>query len=154
MKTATLWTEASDLVKEDYCVLGLAICFVREEGEVQEVKIIEPIPSAALEAIVQGIPTSYQLACAKTLNEIVAEDTFQIPSEFPQAAQFCVNFAERLIAATRTYKSRPQAQQHIPLGTIKQDLNFSLDKKRVLNVTNVVRTEDNVKQHKYTHQVL
>ncbi|AFZ36965.1 hypothetical protein Sta7437_3464 [Stanieria cyanosphaera PCC 7437] len=154
MKTATLWTEASDLAKEDYCVLGLATCFVREEGEIQEVKIIEPIPSAALEAIIQGIPTSYQLACAKTLNEIVAEDTFQIPAEFPKEAQFCVNFAERLIAATRTYKSRPQAQQHIPLGTIKQDLNFSLDRKRVLNAVNVVRAEDNVKQHKYTHQVL
>lgn len=154
MKTATLWTEASDLSQEDYCVLGLAICFVREEGEVQEVKIIEPIPSAALEAIIQGIPTSYQLACAKTLNEIVAEDTFQIPAEFPQETQFCVNFAERLIAATRTYKTRPQAQQYIPLGTIKQDLNFSLDKKRVLNAINVVRAEDNVKQHKYTHQVL
>lgn len=154
MKTDTFFAEASDLSREDYCVLGLATCFAREEGEIQEVKVIEPIPSAALEAIVQGIPTSYQIACAKTLNEIVAEDTFQIPAEFSQQVQFCLNFAERLIAATRTYKSRPQAQQHIPLGTVKQDLNFSLEKKRILNAVSVVRTEDNVKQHEYTHKVM
>jgi hypothetical protein len=154
MKTTTLFSQASDLSTEDYCVLGLATCFVREEGEIQQIKIIEPIPSAALEAIVQGIPTSYQLACAKTLGEVVTEDTFQIPAEFREEAQFCANFAERLIATTRTYKSRPKAQKHIPLGTLKQDLNYSLDKKRVLNTVSVVRTEDNVKQHEYTHKTL
>jgi hypothetical protein len=63
-------------------------------------------------------------------------------------------FAERVAAATRTYKSRPQAQAHIPLGVVKQDFNYSLERKRVLNTSRTVSTEDNVKQHSHTHKVL
>jgi hypothetical protein len=37
---------------------------------------------------------------------------------------------------------------------MRQDFNYSLDRKRVLNASKVVRTEDNVKQHSHTHQVL
>ena len=58
----TLLDEATDLAADDYLVVGLATCFVKEDGEVHEVEVIEPIPSAALEAIVKGIPTSYKLA--------------------------------------------------------------------------------------------
>ncbi|MBE9171407.1 hypothetical protein IQ238_29245 [Pleurocapsales cyanobacterium LEGE 06147] len=154
MTTATLFSQASDLTADDYCVFGLATCFFRDEGEIQQIKIFEPIPSAALEAILKGIPTSYELACAKTLGEIFTGDKPQIPAEFQARAQLCDRFEERAIAATRTYKSRLEAQQHIPLGTIKQDFNYSLDRKRVLNVVNNVSTEDNVKQHEYTHKVL
>jgi hypothetical protein len=56
--------------------------------------------------------------------------------------------------AVRTYQSRPQAQGYIPLGTISRDFNYSLERKRVLNATKVVRPEDNVKQHPLTHQTL
>ncbi|MGC8711919.1 MAG: hypothetical protein ACP5RH_05955, partial [Leptodesmis sp.] len=55
---------ATDLSADDYVVLGLATCFIKEDGEVHAVKIVEPIPSAALEAIVKGIPTSYEMAIA------------------------------------------------------------------------------------------
>ncbi len=154
MTTATLFPQASDLTADDYCVFGLATCFFRDDGEIQQIKIFEPIPSAALEAILKGIPTSYELACAKTLGEIFTDNKPQIPAGLGAQVQLCDRFAERVIAATRTYKSRLEAQQHIPLGTIKQDFNYSLERKRVLNLVNNVSTEDNVKQHEYTHKVL
>lgn len=152
--TNTTLAKAADLSSEDYCVLGVATCFLREEGEVIEVKIVEPIPSAALEALIQKIPTSYQIACSKTLGEILGEDKIKIPPEFPQDVNFCDRFEERILAAARTYKSRPEAKKHLPLGTTKQDFNYSLERKRVLNATNIVRPEDNVKQHEHTHKVL
>ncbi|WP_019506472.1 hypothetical protein [Pleurocapsa sp. PCC 7319] len=156
MTNATLFAQASDLSQEDYCVLGLATCFVREDGEIEQLKVLEPIPSAALEAILKGIPTSYELACAKTLGEIFSDDTVNIPSELnvEPEIRLCDRFAERVAAATRTYKSRPEAKEHIPLGTVNRDFNYSLERKRVLNTTNVVSTEDNVKQHSHTHKVL
>ncbi len=154
MVTATLFPNAPDISTDDYCVFGLATCFLKDEGEFHQVQIVEPIPSAALEAVLKGIPTSYQLACAKLLKEVFADDTLQIPAEFPESVQFCDDFSSRAIAATRTYKSRPEAQVHIPLGTTRDDFNFSLERKRVLNAVNVVRTEDNVKQHSHTHKVL
>ena len=153
--TNTILTQ-DDLSSEDYCVLGLATCFVRDEGEIEQLTILEPIPSAALEALLKGIPTSYQLARATTLGEIFEDDAVKIPSDFPgeQKIELCDRFAERVAAATRTYKSRPEAREHIPLGTTKQDFNYSLERKRVLNHSRVVSTEDNVKQHSHTHQVL
>ncbi|BAZ45981.1 hypothetical protein NIES4102_30090 [Chondrocystis sp. NIES-4102] len=156
MNSTDVYTQATDLSPQDYCVLGLATCFLRVDGEIEQVQILEPIPSAALEALLKGIPTSYQMACAKTLGEIFATDTVQVPSEFsaPQSIQLCDRFTERVAAATRTYKSRPEAQVHIPLGTIKQDFNYSLEKKRVLNNSRIVSNEDNVKQHSHTHKVL
>ncbi|MBR8827535.1 MAG: hypothetical protein DSM107014_06440 [Gomphosphaeria aponina SAG 52.96 = DSM 107014] len=153
MATANLF-ESLNISQDDYCLFGLATCFLKQEGEVTEVQVVEPIPSAALEALLQGIPTSYQFACAKILGEVFAGNTPQIPAEFPNDAHLCDNFTERTVAAARTYKSRPEAQVHIPLNRIKDDFNFSLAKKRVLNAVNMVSTEDNVKQHEYTHKVL
>ena len=154
--TNTIFASASDLSSEDYCVLGLATCFVRDEGEIEQLTILEPIPSAALEALIKGIPTSYQMACSTTLGEIFQEDTVKIPDNLSSEAEInlCDRFAERVAAATRTYKSRPEAKKHIPLGTTKQDFNYSLERKRVLNNSTVVSTEDNVKQHSHTHKVL
>ena len=124
MATAILFPNAPDISADDYCVLGLATCFLREDGEVHQVQVIEPIPSAALEAILKGIPTSYQLACAKSLAEIFPSDTPDIPSDFPSQAQFCDNFLERVVAAARTYKSRSEAKIHIPLGTVRDDFKL------------------------------
>lgn len=149
-----LLPQLSDISLEDYCPFGLATCFIRDDGEIHEVKVVEPVPSAALEAILQGIPTSYELICGKTLGDLFEGDSPQITDDFPPETQLCDRFTERAIAATRTYKNRPSATNLIPLGTSKQDLNYSLSKKRVLNNTTVVSTEDNVKQHQYTHQVL
>lgn len=154
MTTATLLPNAPDILGDDYCVFGLATCYLKEDGEFFEVQVIEPIPSAALEAILKGIPTSYQLACAKSVGEVIEGERLNKPSEFPNNAQFCDNFAERVAATVRTYKTRTEAKSHIPVGTLRDDFNYSLERKRVLNAVNVVRTEDNVKQHSHTHKVL
>lgn len=156
MTNGTVFAQASDLLPEDYCVLGVATCFVRDEGEIQELKVLEPIPSSALEALIKGVPTSYQLACSTTLGDIFKSDTAHIPQELQAGddVNFCDRFAERVAAATRTYKSRPQAKDIIPLGTTKQDFNYSLERKRVLNNSRTVSNDDNVKQHSHTHKVL
>lgn len=154
MVAAMSLDQAPDVSTDSYLVVGLATCFIKEDGEVHEVKVIEPIPSAALEAILKGIATSYSLACGTTLGELLTSNSLQKPAEFPPESQFCDDFAERAIAAARTYQSRTEAQTHIPLGTTRHDFNYSTERKRVLNQTRVVRQEDDVKQHEYTHKVL
>ena len=155
MTNGTVFAQASDLLPEDYCVLGLATCFVREDGDIQQLTVLEPIPSSALEALTKGIPTSYQLACSTTLADIFESDEIKVPQQLQgDGVKLCDRFAERVAAATRTYKSRPQAKDIIPLGTTKQDFNYSLERKRVLNNSRVVSTDDNVKQHSHTHKVL
>ncbi len=151
--TNTLLDDATDLAADDYIVIGLATCFVKEDGEVHEVEVIEPIPSAALEAIVKGIPTSYKLALATTIGDIVTQLP-QKPAGFPSSAQFGDEFVPRAIAAARTYKRRDVATTHIPLGTTRDDFKYSTERKRVLNMSRTVTTDDNVKQHSHTHKVL
>ena len=146
--------DAPDLCESDYCVFGIATCFLRQEGEVRQIEVVEPIPSSALEAILKGIPTSYKFAYATTLGEVFLGDSLVLPAEFPPEASFCNDLVERSIAATRTYKSNQQTQTHIPLGTKRDDFNYSTERKRVLNTINQVREEDNIKQHAHTHKVL
>ncbi|WP_298616308.1 hypothetical protein [uncultured Thermosynechococcus sp.] len=57
---------------ETYGVLGLAHCFSQVAGKLQPVAVIEPIPSAALEAWLYGLPTSYSEAHALTYG--IAQD--------------------------------------------------------------------------------
>lgn len=154
MAIAMSYPNAPDISADDYIVIGLATCFIKEEGEVYEVQILEPIPSSALEAIVKGIPTSYQLACATTLGAVLAGDTLQKPAGFPESAQFSDEFVPRAIAAARTYKRRQVAKDLIPQGTTRDDFKYSTERKRVLNAKRVVTKEDNVKQHSHTHKVL
>ena len=154
MTTATVYPNAPDLSANDYVAIGLATCFIKQDGEVHQVKIAEPIPSAALEALMKGIATSYECVCGTTLGAVLSGDAPQLPANFPPETQFCDDFAERATAAARTYKKRPSATELIPPGTTKTDFNYSIDRKRVLNSENIVKTEDNVKQHAYTHQVL
>jgi len=156
MTVEPTYSQAPDVSPEDYLVVGLANCFIKEDGEVYPVQVIEPIPSAALEALLKGIPTSYEMALGTQLGRVLIQETPKKPGEFPETAQFCDEFGERAIAAVRSYKvpSHEPVKAEIPLGTCRQDFNFSTERKRVLNTTNVVRAEDNVKQHEYTHKVL
>ena len=154
MATDTALFSTSELSTDDYVVIGLSICFIRTEGEVHEVKVAEPIPSAALEAILKGIPTSYQIVLGTTLGTLFADNQPQFPDSFPPETQFCDDYVERVLSAARTYRSRPEARSLIPVGTLRDDLNFSTERKRVLNSERIVRVEDNVKQHPHTHQVL
>lgn len=152
--TTTTYPNTSDVTAEDYLVLGLATCFIKVDGEVHQVKVVEPIPSAALETLLHGIPTSYELAYATTIGAVLPAEAPQLPADFPAETQFCDDFAYRATAAARTYKSHPDAQAHIPQGTAKTDFNYSIERKRVLNSDRIVKAEDNVKQHAYTHQTL
>lgn len=154
MTTTFSYPNTTDLSSDDYLVVGLATCFIKEDSEVHQVKIIEPIPSAALEAIVKGIPTSYERAIATTMGAVISGETPQLPDGFPIEAQFCDDFIYRATAAARTFKVKPVAQTHIPVGTSRNDFNHSIERKRVLNSERIVRTEDNVKQHEHTHKVL
>ena len=154
MTTAISYPDAPDLAADDYIVIGLSTCFIKEDGEVFQVEVVEPIPSAALEALLKGIPTSYHLACATTLGSVLDGDTPLLPDGFPDATQFGEEFAFRAFAAARTYKRREIAQSLIPLGTTYTDFKYSTERKRVLNAARVVNKEDNVKQHSHTHKVL
>ena len=144
----------TDLEKSDYCVFGAATCFVREDGEVKQVEIMEPIPSAAIEALIKGVPTSYKLAYATTLGDVFQEERIVIPRALGDQLQTPDDLFERTAAAARTYKRRPEAKAHITIGSTYEDFNFSTEKKRVLNQENVVSKEDNIKQHSHTHKVL
>ncbi|MBE9174381.1 hypothetical protein IQ225_01895 [Synechocystis salina LEGE 06155] len=144
----------TSLASDDYCVLGLATCFLREDGDFHAVDIIEPIPSAALEAILKQVPTSYQWAIAVQAGGVLAGEEINKPAIFDQSAQFCDDFVERFTAAARTYQVRPQAKEHLAIGEKWDKFNFSLEKKRILNDSKVVKNEDNVKQHSHTHQRL
>lgn len=154
MTTAPLISNAPDISADDYVVMGLATCFIKDDDGVHEVQVVEPIPSAALEAIVKGIPTSYKLATATTVGAVLSGEAPQLPAGFPDTAQFCDEFLDRAASAARTYRARTVAQSLIPVGTTKTDFNYSVDRKRVLNSQRIIRTEDNVKQHEYTHKVL
>ena len=68
--------------------------------------------------------------------------------------QFCENFVERALASARTYHNKPDVQARVPNGQPFSDVNFSTEKKRILNASHKVTAEDNVKQHKYTHMTL
>ncbi|MFN5856449.1 MAG: hypothetical protein ACK456_11240 [Pseudanabaenaceae cyanobacterium] len=146
---------APELAPESYVLLGVATCFHRTDDGVEELHIAEPIPSAALEALLANIPTSYNLAVATTLEKVLSSDgTAILPPEFPADVQPCKNFAERTVAACRTYQSKPHCQGHIPVGNVFTDFQFSVEKKRVLNPKQKVKDSDNVKQHSHTHKVL
>jgi hypothetical protein len=153
MTVSSPFPQAPDLQSDDYLALGIATCFRREAGELEAIQILEPVPSAYLEALFQGVPTSYQCVVGTTVGAVFNSD--QVASlSADQGAQLCDNFSDRVLAAARTYKSRPEAKTLVPSGTTSTDLNYSTEKKRVLNVKNVVRTEDNVRQHEYTHKQL
>ncbi len=154
MATVMAYSNAPDLTPDDYLVVGLATCFLKQEGEVLEIHVVEPIPSAALEALMKGVPTSYQFACGMPIGTVLKDGEPVLPGEFPASAQLGERFAERAIAAARTYKRTPQSQTFIPVGTTYREFNYSVERKRVLNARRSVRKEDNVKQHEYTHKVL
>ncbi|MGF1672225.1 MAG: hypothetical protein ACFCUV_00880, partial [Rivularia sp. (in: cyanobacteria)] len=138
------YSNAPDLAPDDYIVIGLATCFIKEEGEVHEVEVIEPIPSASLESLFKGIPTSYKSAVATTLGSVLDGEIARKPAQLDNSAQIVNDFTERAFAAARTYKRKESAQSLIPLGKTYSDFQYSVEKKRVLNAQRVVNKDDNV----------
>ncbi len=154
MVNTVSYPNAPDLAADDYIVIGLATCFVKEDGEVHEVEVIEPIPSASLESLFKGIPTSYKCAVATTLGSVLDGETARKPAELDNGAQIANDFGERAFAAARTYKRKEEAKSLIPLGETYSNFQYSVEKKRVLNDQRVVNKDDNVKQHSHTHKIL
>jgi hypothetical protein len=154
MTTFDTLADAPDLTADDYLIVGVATCFFRDDDGVHELKVIEPIPSSAWEALLKGIPTSYEIAAATTLGALIAGETPQIPANFPENCQLGNEFAYRCIASARTYKRRQEATMHLAQGDSYSSFNYSTERKRVLNADRVVTKDDNVKQHAYTHQKL
>ncbi|NJL47811.1 MAG: hypothetical protein HC929_10440 [Leptolyngbyaceae cyanobacterium SM2_5_2] len=146
---------APDLAPDSYVLLGLATCYWRQEGETVAVAVVEPVPSAYLETLLQGISTAYRQIWGTTLAQALALDPALVEaSEMPSPAQRCADFEERVFAAARTYQNRPATAQLVPVGTVRTDLNYSTEKPRILNPKNKVSRSENVKQHKYTHEML
>jgi len=154
MVNTSFYADAPDLATDDYIVIGLATCFVKEDGEVHQIDVVEPIPSASLESLFKGIPTSYKSAVATTLGRVLNGETPRKPSELDNNAQIAHDFSERAFAAARTYKRQESAKSLIPLGTTYSEFKYSTEKKRVLNAQRVVSKDDNVKQHSHTHKIL
>jgi hypothetical protein len=149
-------TLSPDLSTEDYIVLGVATCFIKQEGEVQQLQVIEPIPSATLETLCQGIPTSYEQVIATTLGQIIHNGELQLPQGFPSDAKIPDDFSDRTEASARTYKRDRQAhvKDLMPIGSSRDDFNYSLERKRILNAQRKIGKSDNVKQHEHTHKTL
>ncbi|MEM6519226.1 MAG: hypothetical protein AAF722_07830 [Cyanobacteria bacterium P01_C01_bin.70] len=153
MTHISILENAPELSAGDYVVVGVATCFRRQDGELETLKILEPVPSAYLESLLQGIPTSYEMIMATTLGELLDSSTI-IRQTGIADVQLCENFSDRAIAAARTYQGRPSAQTLVAMGNRQTNLNYSTEKKRVLNFKNVVKTADNVRQHAHTHKKL
>ena len=74
------------------------------------------------------------------------------PEGFPEGSRWCEDFIERAIAAARTYQARKIAQMLLPVGERRDNFNYLVERKRILNGKRLVSQEDNVKQHAYTHE--
>ncbi|MDX5438706.1 MAG: hypothetical protein LPK03_16010 [Pontibacter sp.] len=145
---------ATDLPADSYVVMALATCYLRNDGEVHEVALIEPVPSAHLETVLNGVTTSYKVLWATQLGAALQGDLPDAVANHSPKAQLCADFPQRVQAAARTYQSRPSAERLIPQGAVHTDMNYSTERKRVLNSQRKISKRDNVKQHKYTHEVL
>ncbi len=154
MSDAIAFPNATDVSLEDYVPVGVATCFVKEDGDVNEITVLEPIPTSALDILLAGVTTSYQKAYGVKLGDILDGETVKRSPLFPEDAMFCQDFAFRAISAARTFQRKPELCKLIPVGMTYEGFNFSTERKRVLNAKKMVSADDNVKQHAYTHQVL
>lgn len=147
-------TIPSDLTSESYVLMGVATCYLRQDGETLAVEVVEPVPSAYADTLLQGTPTAYRQIWGIGLADALTLDPAHLSLDGVANIQRCADFEERVVATARTHQGRPHIAVAIPVGTHRQDLNYSTTHKRILNPKNKVSRADNVKQHKYTHEVL
>ncbi|EIE20162.1 hypothetical protein COCSUDRAFT_34056 [Coccomyxa subellipsoidea C-169] len=139
------WGEAP----ESFLVLGLAHCFEKDDnGKLVDRFVIEPISANSLECMATGAKTCFKEVKSVTFGDAMARDRSVLPEEWASAS-FCDEYDFRCGACARTW-SRPHAQDNlmdiVPLGRTKNNFNYNLDEKRVLNFENVVNDDDNIKQ--------
>lgn len=161
-ETTQIHLSANEVQGLEYVVIGVATCFQRnDEGRLDEVLVAEPIPAADLDCLAKAVrETSYHLLYATTYAEIIQDDHPQLPSDvIPSNVVPAENFVERVQAATRTYRSKPEFR-HIPLHEICTSdqgvfkLRPNLEPKRIINAVTEVNDADNIKQHSHTHKAL
>eukprot|EP00274_Cyanoptyche_gloeocystis_P000221 CAMPEP_0196663148 /NCGR_PEP_ID=MMETSP1086-20130531/51677_1 /TAXON_ID=77921 /ORGANISM="Cyanoptyche gloeocystis , Strain SAG4.97" /LENGTH=255 /DNA_ID=CAMNT_0041998855 /DNA_START=68 /DNA_END=835 /DNA_ORIENTATION=+ len=154
---------ATDLSPDCYVVVGLATCFRKGSGgpkDIKQIQVLEPLPESTFFSVTIGADTSYKTLYATTLGDLLppgsATPAPVIPSIFADAeAELCEDFQERAMSAARTWKRKLQEEPiPLPLGQTFDKLNFSLERKRILNYVPVVNDSDNVKQHVNTHKNL
>ena len=56
MTTIIAYADATALNTDDYIVLCLATCLYKEDGEVDQIEVIEPIPTADGKPTVKKLP--------------------------------------------------------------------------------------------------
>lgn len=152
----TLPSTSTTLSHSDYVIVGLAHCFTKQDSKLVPVKILEPVPSAYFAALTKGVPTSYEFLYSLKLGDLL-KDEQPIVTNLPvdiKDVQFCEDFVERTLATARTYQGREDIQAVLPCDQVFSEINFSTEKKRILNSSHRVTAEDNVKQHNYTHMTL
>lgn len=138
---------ADEVLDDAYVVLGVACCFkMNEDCKLDELLIVEPLPSSALETIALGVETSYKRIMAVRFGDV---QQGSLPEQLVdgEAISLCEQFHIRLRAAARTYRGRDEARRTVALGQVSTDLNFSVERKRVLNDNYRPSFDDNVKQH-------
>lgn len=154
--------QANEVQGLEYVVVGVAACFQRDdEGRLAPVLVVEPIPAADLDCLAREVrSTSYSLIYAATYAEFVQDGQPCVPVDvFPAEAVPGSNFVQRIQAAARTYRTKPEFR-HLSLhdtctaeaGVFK--LNFNPEPRRVINAVVEVGEADNVKQHAHTHATL
>lgn len=134
---------------EDVVTVGVATCFQRVGGKLEEVLILEPLPASAVDCIARlQVPTSYRRLYGTTLGEL-SEDVNALPDGViveGESVALGEAFEERVQAAARTFRRSPEIAELIPPGTLTEKLNYSVATKRILNEDWQPNFEDNVKQ--------
>lgn len=138
-----------DVDGDGYTVLGLAHCFEKnDEGKLADKFVIEPIAANGVECMATGAPTCFKHVYGVSVGDAMKKSKAVLPSEFAEGL-WCEHYQERLEATARTWL-RPHAQDNlmdlVPLGKTVSKYNYNTDLKRVLNFTNVVNDDDNIKQ--------
>ncbi|CEM07801.1 unnamed protein product [Vitrella brassicaformis CCMP3155] len=145
------------LKSDDYIALGLACCYLlNDKNKLEEYWVIEPLTAGTLETIDRGVDTSYRRVMALTLGDLFEGDDVNSPTGARlsavepmisgEEARFSEALTERVLAAARTFRRRPEAQL-LDLGEVADDFNFSTERKRILNQKFEPSFDDNVKQH-------
>lgn len=145
----SLMGEDPEWSDDDYIVLGLAHCFVKDaDARLQDCFVVEPIPAGAVECMDNGGVTCYLHAYGTRLGVALKQDTSLLPKEF-ESAKFAEDFEFRTRCASRTWKRQHPQENLLSLvadGVLRSDWNFNLDDKRILNMEHEVNDSDNIKQ--------
>ena len=150
------------LVADDYVAVGLACCFLLDPDtqKVEEAYIYEPLTAGTLETIHLGVPTSYKRVIGisigelfqgnedinnpTTVNREALTQLFDGMESVTEAEEFVV----RTLCAARTFRRRVEAKSVVDIGNMRDNFNFDVTRKRILNEVYEPSFDDNVKQDK------